>query len=65
VKTSDAIRAETDQTIESLKAQFQKENILFKDLTRTQDNRFTVTGVDPSKASDFLKIMTDVHPEWM
>ena len=64
VKTDDAIRAETDQTIESVRTQLQKENIPFKDPTRTQDNQFTVSGIDPSKAGAFLKIMADIHPEW-
>ena len=48
VKTSDALRAETDQTIESLKTQLQKENITFGEITRTQDDQFTAAGVDPS-----------------
>jgi len=64
VKTSDAIRAETDQTIESLRAQLQKENITVGEMTRTQDDQFTATGVDPSKNTDFRRIITEVHPEW-
>jgi protein-export membrane protein SecD len=64
VKTSDAIRAETDQTIESLKSLLQKENITFGEITRTQDDQFTATGVDPSKSADFRRIMSDSHPEW-
>src|SRR6185295_7748894 len=64
VKTSDAIRAETDQTIESLKTQIQKENITVREWTRTQDNQFNAIGVDPTKGSDFRRILTEVHPEW-
>ncbi len=64
VKTSDAIRAETDQTIESLRTQLQKENITFGEIARTQDDQFTAMGVDPSKNSDFRRIITEVHPEW-
>src|SRR6187399_2310409 len=64
VKTSDAIRAETDQTIESLKAQLQKENITFGEITRTDDDKFTASGVDSSKGSDFRRIVSEVHPEW-
>jgi len=64
VKTSDAIRAETDQTIESVKTQLQKENITFGEMTRTQDDQITATGVDPSKSADFRRIITEVHPEW-
>jgi preprotein translocase subunit SecD len=64
VKTSDAIRAETDQTIESLKAQLQKENITFGEITRTQDDQFNAAGVDPSKSADFRRIINESHPEW-
>ncbi|HET9130003.1 MAG TPA: hypothetical protein VFO86_03585, partial [Terriglobia bacterium] len=64
VKTSDALRAETDQTIVSLKGLLQKENITFGEITRTQDDQFTATGVDPSKSADFRRIMSDSHPEW-
>ena len=64
VKTSDAIRAETDQTIESMKAELQKENITFGEITRTDDDKFTATGVDSSKGSDFRRIVSEVHPEW-
>jgi len=64
VKTSDAIRAETDQTIESLKTQLQKENITFGEITRTQDDQFSAAGVDPSKSADFRRIISESHPEW-
>src|SRR6185295_9068190 len=64
VKTSDAIRAETNQTIESLRAQLQKENITFGEIAITQDDQFTASGVDPSKTSDFRRIFSESHPEW-
>jgi preprotein translocase subunit SecD len=64
VKTSDAIRAETDQTIESLRVQLQKENITFRELTRLEDDQITVKGLDSSKNSDFRRIISEVHPEW-
>ena len=64
VKTSDALRAETDQTIESLKTQLQKENITFGEVTRTQDDQINAAGVDPSKSADFRRIISENHPEW-
>jgi preprotein translocase subunit SecD len=64
VKTDDAIRAETDQTIESLKTQLQKENITFRPMVRTQDDQFTATGVDPAKSTDFKRIMSELHSDW-
>jgi len=64
VNTNDAIRANTNQTIESLKTQLQKENITFRQLVRTQDDQFTANGVDPSKNSDFQRIMSELHSDW-
>src|SRR5438552_9220855 len=49
VVTDDAIRAETDQAIESLRQQLGKESIPFRQMTRTQNNTFQVIGVDPAK----------------
>jgi preprotein translocase subunit SecD len=63
VKTSDALRAETDQTIESLKNQLQKENITFGEITRAQDDIHR-GRVDPSKSADFRRIINESHPEW-
>src|SRR5262245_37655512 len=64
VVTDDAIRAETDETIESLKAQLMQANILFRSVTRTQIDEFTAIGVDPAKDSDFTRLIADQHPEW-
>src|SRR5437868_5532629 len=64
VNTIDAIRAETDQTIENLKAQLQKANINYRELTRLQDNQLLASGIDAAKTSDFQKLVADNHPEW-
>jgi len=64
VVTDDAIRAETDQTIESIRTQLQRDGITFRQLTRTQTNEFSAVGIDPNKDADFRRIMTDSHPEW-
>src|SRR5215467_1593311 len=64
VVTDDAIRAETDETIESLKAQLMQANVLFRQITRTEIDQFTAVGVDPSKDSDFQRLIADQHPEW-
>src|SRR5437868_7205031 len=58
VVTDDAIRAETDQAIESVRQQLQKDNIVFRQLIRTQNNTFQVVGVDPAKDSDFRRLLT-------
>src|ERR1700733_9534957 len=64
VVTDDAIRAETDQAIESTRQQLQKENIVFRQLTRTAPNKFQVVGVDPAKDGDFRRILNERFTEW-
>src|SRR2546427_439767 len=64
VVTDDAIRAETDQAIESVRQQLQRENIIFRQLTRTQNNTFQAVGVDPAKDSDFRRILNERFTEW-
>src|SRR5437660_4933868 len=64
VVTDDAIRAETDQAIESVRQQLQKENIVFRQMTRTQNNTFQAVGVDPAKDSDFRRILNERFTQW-
>jgi preprotein translocase subunit SecD len=64
VVTDDAIRAETDQTIESLRQQLGKENIAYRQMTRTASNTFQAVGVDPAKDSDFRRILNERFIEW-
>jgi preprotein translocase subunit SecD len=64
VVTDDAIRGETDQAIETLSSQLNKENIAFRQHTRTQINAFQFVGVDPSKDGDFRRILNERLSEW-
>ena len=64
VVTDDAIRAETDQTIESLRSQLQTRSVTFRQITRTSNNQFSVVGVDSNKDTDFRDVMSANHPEW-
>jgi preprotein translocase subunit SecD len=66
VVTDDAIRAETDQAIESFRTQLSKENIAFRQLTRPPNNNDTLqaVGVDPAKDSDFRRILNERFTEW-
>src|SRR5262245_44575206 len=64
VVTDDAIRAETDNAIESLRQALQAENTVFRQLSRTQNNEFTAVGVDPAKDSDFRRILNERFLEW-
>src|SRR5213083_258860 len=57
VVTDDAIRAETDQSIETMKQQLNKENIVFRQLARTQTDTFQAVGVDSNKDADFRRIL--------
>lgn len=64
VVTDDAIRTETDHAIENVRQLLQRENIVFRQLARTQINTFTAVGVDPSKDQDFRRILNERLPEW-
>src|SRR5438093_5494068 len=64
VVTDDAIRAETDQAIESIRTQLTKENIAFRQLTRTANNTLQAVGADPAKDSDFRRILNERFTEW-
>jgi preprotein translocase subunit SecD len=64
VVTDDAIRAETDQALESLRQQLQRENIVFRQLTRSQNNEFKAVGVDTAKDADFRRILGERFLEW-
>ncbi len=64
VVTDDAIRAETDQAIETVKTNLQSGNVVFRQYTRVTDSSFQFVGVDPAKDTDFRRTITDRLPEW-
>ena len=64
VVTDDAIRAETDQTIETVRELLQKENVAYSRLTRTGNNSFAVAGIDPAKESQFRQTIASALPDW-
>ena len=64
VVTDDAIRAETDQAVESLRQQLTKENIVYRQLIRNQSNTVQAVGVDPAKDSDFRRVLNERFTEW-
>ena len=64
VVTEDAIRSETDRTIESFRAALQAENTVVRQITRTADDTFSAVGVDPTKDADSRRILTDRFPDW-
>src|SRR5215831_9083410 len=64
VVTDDAIRGETDQAIENVRQQLNKENITVRQIARTQVDTFQAVGVDPNKDGDFRRILNERLPEW-
>jgi preprotein translocase subunit SecD len=64
VVTDDAIRAETDQAIDSIRQELTRRNIVFRQITRTQNNTFQVVGVDPTKDNDFRSLLNERFIEW-
>jgi preprotein translocase subunit SecD len=64
VVTDDAIRAETDQAIERMRQVLQSENIVFRQLTRVENDQFSTIGVDPNKDADFRLLLGGGFTEW-
>src|SRR5262245_37306637 len=64
VVTDDAVRAETDQAMDVLRSRLQKENILFRQISRNGADRFVVAGVDPSQRVLFFNAIADELKDW-
>jgi preprotein translocase subunit SecD len=64
VVTDDAIRGETDRAIDSMRQELNRRNVVFRQMTRTQNNTFQVVGVDPAKDSDFRAVLNELFREW-
>ncbi len=64
VVTDDAIRAETDRAIERLRQELQQESIAVRQISRVQNDRFQVTGVDPAKEGNLRRILSERFSDW-
>src|SRR5215475_14031423 len=64
VVTDDAIRGETDRAIDYMRQELNRRNVVFRQMTRTQNNTFQVVGVDPAKDSDFRAVLNELFREW-
>jgi len=64
VVTDDAVRAETDQAIETVRTNLQKDNVVVRQLTRLSADKFQAIGVDQNKDADFRRTISDRLPEW-
>jgi len=57
VQVDDALKATTDQTIEALRAQMEKDSITVRQFTRPANDTLEVRGVDPAKDSAFRNLV--------
>jgi preprotein translocase subunit SecD len=64
VRVDEAIRATTDQTVQAIQDQLQKDNIQFRQVIRTENDKFEARGVDPLRDSDFRNLISGTYPEW-
>jgi preprotein translocase subunit SecD len=64
VVTDDALRIQTDQTIDLVRERLQTDNVIFRQTLRNEVDQFQVVGVDPNKDQDFRRIATDILPDW-
>ena len=56
VQTDEALRLETDTTVERLREALQQRGVGFGALTRTSDTQFTVEGVAPAQDQEFRRV---------
>jgi preprotein translocase subunit SecD len=64
VVTDDAVRLVTDDTIESLRSQLQKETVVYRQINRTQIDELSVVGVDEAKDLEFRRVVSENQPLW-
>src|SRR5215475_4862465 len=64
VVTDDAIRARTDETIETVRAALQKENIPVRQIVRKSGDRFLVAGIDPDQESQVRNALGAELADW-
>lgn len=57
VHVDDALKATTDQTIEALRAQMEKDSIVVRQITRTANDTLEARGVDPARDTDFRNMI--------
>jgi preprotein translocase subunit SecD len=57
VQVDDALKATTDQTIEALRAQMEKDGITVRQFTRPANDTLEARGVDPAKDAAFRNLV--------
>jgi preprotein translocase subunit SecD len=64
VQVEDALKATADQAVENLQEQLKKDNIPFRQVVRTENDKFEARGVEPTQDSAFRNLITGTFPEW-
>jgi len=64
VNVEDALKATTDQTIEALRGQLEKNGITVRQLTRTAVDTFEARGVDQAKDADFRNLIEGTYTDY-
>jgi preprotein translocase subunit SecD len=64
VQVDDALRVTTDQTIEALRAQTEKDGITVRQFTRPSNDTIEVRGVDSSKDSGFRTMVGGAYTDY-
>src|SRR5688572_7413493 len=64
VNVDDALKATTNQTIEALRAQMEKDMITVRQITPTAADTFEARGVDPAKDSSFRTMIEGGYPDY-
>src|ERR1041384_7136190 len=64
VVTDDAIRAETNQAIESTRQALQQDNVTVRQLVPTRIDQFKVVGLDTNRDADFRRVVNERFPDW-
>src|SRR4029453_10163419 len=64
VNVEDALKATTDQTIEALRTQLEKNGITVRQLTRNAVDTFEARGVDAARDSDFRNLIEGTYTDY-
>lgn len=64
VNVDDALKATTNQTIEALRAQMDKDGITVRQITPTASDTFEARGVDPAKDSLFRNMVEGAYADY-
>src|SRR5678816_4859584 len=64
VNVDDALKATTNQTVEALRAQLEKDGVTVAQVIPTAVDTFEARGVDPAKDSDFRNVIEGSYTDY-